>query len=54
VTLYTDSKGPSDAPTIVFLHGMSVSSWMWTQQVEGLADRYHTLAIDLPGNGESY
>jgi pimeloyl-ACP methyl ester carboxylesterase len=52
--LYVDSRGPQDAPTIVFLHGMSVSSWMWTQQVEPLSQQYHTLAIDLPGNGESY
>jgi pimeloyl-ACP methyl ester carboxylesterase len=54
VTLYTESRGPQSAPTIVFLHGMSVSSWMWTQQVEALSQHYHTLAIDLPGNGESY
>jgi pimeloyl-ACP methyl ester carboxylesterase len=54
MSLYTESQGPQEAPTIVFLHGMSVSSWMWTQQVEALSSRYHTLAIDLPGNGESY
>jgi pimeloyl-ACP methyl ester carboxylesterase len=53
MSLYTQSQGPVDAPTIVFLHGMGVSSWMWTQQVEALSGRYHTLTIDLPGNGES-
>ncbi|MBK8900048.1 MAG: alpha/beta hydrolase [Anaerolineaceae bacterium] len=41
-------------PTILFLHGLGVSSWMWQEQVEALQDRYHLLAVDLPGNGESY
>ena len=45
--------GVAGAPTIVFLHGLGVSSWMWTEQVETLSNDYHCLAIDLPGNGES-
>jgi pimeloyl-ACP methyl ester carboxylesterase len=54
MSLYLESKGVKGAPTIVFLHGAGVSSWMWTEQVTGLASEFHTLAIDLPGNGESY
>ena len=54
MNLVTTETGPQDAPTIVFLHGLGVSSWMWTEQVEALADRYHCVTIDLPGNGDSY
>ncbi|MDX2139094.1 MAG: alpha/beta fold hydrolase [Chloroflexota bacterium] len=54
MSLYIESKGVQGAPTIVFLHGAGVSSWMWTEQIEALASDFHTLAIDLPGNGESY
>ncbi|MCC6603405.1 MAG: alpha/beta fold hydrolase [Anaerolineae bacterium] len=46
--------GKVGQPTILFLHGLGVSSWMWQEQVEALHDRYHVLAVDLPGNGESY
>lgn len=54
MTLYWQSNGLKDAPTIVFLHGMGVSSWMWTEQVEALKNDYHCLTIDLPGNGKSH
>lgn len=46
--------GTVGQPTIVFLHGLGVSSWMWHDQIEALQDTYHLLAVDLPGNGESY
>lgn len=46
--------GTVGQPTILFLHGLGVSSWMWQEQVEALQGRYHLLAVDLPGNGESY
>jgi pimeloyl-ACP methyl ester carboxylesterase len=54
MTLYWQESGPKDAPTLVFLHGMGVSSWMWTEQVEALQTAYHCLTIDLPGNGNSH
>ncbi len=54
MTLYWQEHGPRNAPTIVFLHGMGVSSWMWTEQVEALQSSYHCLTIDLPGNGKSH
>lgn len=47
-------SGKVGAPTIVFLHGLGISSWMWQAQVEMLSEAYHCLAIDLPGNGGSY
>lgn len=52
--LYWQESGPKDAPTIIFLHGMGVSSWMWTEQVEALQSSYHCLTIDLPGSGKSH
>lgn len=46
--------GTVGQPTILFLHGLGVSSWMWHEQVEMLRANFHCLAVDLPGNGESY
>jgi pimeloyl-ACP methyl ester carboxylesterase len=54
MTLHVTETGHADAPAIVFLHGMGVSSWMWQVQLEMLSDAYRCIAIDLPGNGESY
>lgn len=53
-TLTVKESGPAGAPTIVFLHGLGVSSWMWYYQVNDLQADYHCLCIDLPGNGDSY
>lgn len=41
-------------PTIVFLHGLGVSSWMWADQVEHLSGRFSCVTVDLPGNGASH
>ena len=46
--------GSKNNPPIVFLHGLGVSSWMWHDQIEALKDDFFCLAIDLPGNGDSY
>ncbi len=39
--------------TIVFIHGAAGSGDFWQPQIEGLAARANTLAIDLPGHGRS-
>ena len=39
--------------TIVFIHGAAGSGDFWQAQVEGLAGRVNTLAVDLPGHGQS-
>jgi pimeloyl-ACP methyl ester carboxylesterase len=39
--------------TIVLIHGAGGSGVFWQAQVEGLAKRANTLAIDLPGHGKS-
>jgi len=53
MSLYVSETGSTSAPTIVFLHALGLSSWMWTEQIAALEQTYHCLAIDLPGNGES-
>jgi pimeloyl-ACP methyl ester carboxylesterase len=42
-----------EKPTLVFIHGAGESSLLWHAQVEGLADRANTVALDLPGHGLS-
>jgi pimeloyl-ACP methyl ester carboxylesterase len=46
---------PSDPAksTIFFIHGAGGSSLFWQAQVEGLAARANTIALDLPGHGRS-
>jgi pimeloyl-ACP methyl ester carboxylesterase len=52
---YTAGNWPLDPAqsTIVFIHGAGGSGDFWQAQVEGLAARANTLAIDLPGHGAS-
>ena len=52
MTLYVEETGTSGAPSIVFLHGIGASGWMWEKQFAALAD-FHCLTIDLPGHGKS-
>jgi pimeloyl-ACP methyl ester carboxylesterase len=40
-------------PTLVFVHGAGGSSVLFEDLVEGLKDKANTLAIDLPGHGDS-
>lgn len=42
-----------DGPTVVFIHGAGSSSLFWQAQVRGLADVVNTVAVDLPGHGQS-
>ena len=39
--------------TLIFIHGAGGAGVFWQAQVEGLAKRVNTLAIDLPGHGNS-
>ncbi len=48
MSLYVREAGPCDAPAVLFLHGLGLSSAMWQPQFEHLADEYHCLAPDLP------
>ncbi len=50
--LHVDESGAPGSPSIVFLHGIGTSGWMWWRQVAALAD-FHCLTVDLPGHGKS-
>lgn len=40
-------------PTIVFIHGSGGSAILWQHQVDALAGIANTIAVDLPGHGQS-
>ena len=50
IKLRNEGKG---TPALVFVHGWSNPKEIWDDQVAHFAQKYHTLAIDLPGFGES-
>jgi pimeloyl-ACP methyl ester carboxylesterase len=45
--------GPMNAPTLLLLHGFPTSSHMFRDLIPLLADRFHTIAPDMPGFGHS-
>jgi pimeloyl-ACP methyl ester carboxylesterase len=45
--------GPKGAPKLLLLHGFPTSSHMFRDLIPRLADRYHIVAPDLPGFGQS-
>lgn len=45
--------GPSEAPTVVFVPGWTMPAWIFDAQIEALSDRFHVLALDPRGQGES-
>jgi pimeloyl-ACP methyl ester carboxylesterase len=51
--IFYREAGPKDAPTILMLHGYPSSSRMFATLIPLLADRYHLVAPDDPGFGES-
>ena len=53
---YLESKAgkPGRKLPIVFIHGSGGNAGSWQKVMEGLADEYTSLAIDLPGHGESH
>jgi pimeloyl-ACP methyl ester carboxylesterase len=46
-------SGPADAPKLLLLHGFPSSSHMFRDLIPLLADRFHIVAPDLPGFGQS-
>ena len=45
--------GPKDGPPLLLLHGFPTSSHMFRDLIPLLADRFHIVAPDLPGFGQS-
>jgi pimeloyl-ACP methyl ester carboxylesterase len=53
VKLFYREAGPSDAPSVLLLHGFPSSSRMWQPMIDRLCDRFHLIAPDYPGFGHS-
>ena len=53
VELFYREAGPANAPVVVLLHGFPSSSHMFRNLIPALADRYHVIAPDYPGFGQS-
>jgi pimeloyl-ACP methyl ester carboxylesterase len=51
--IFYREAGPKGAPTIVLLHGFPTSSHMYRNLIPKLSDRYHVVAPDMPGFGQS-
>jgi pimeloyl-ACP methyl ester carboxylesterase len=52
-SIFYREAGPSDAPTILLLHGFPTSSHMFRNLIPSLADQFHLVAPDYPGYGNS-
>lgn len=50
--VYLENDVKSDE-TVVLVHGFGGSKDNWTGMIAEWKDKYHVIAIDLPGNGES-
>jgi pimeloyl-ACP methyl ester carboxylesterase len=53
LNIFYREAGPSNAPTVLLLHGFPSSSRMWEPLLPLLADKYHLIAPDYPGFGNS-
>lgn len=53
VRIFYREAGPSQAPTVLLLHGFAASSHMFRALIPVLAQEYHVLAPDLPGFGQT-
>lgn len=53
VKVFYREAGPKGAPKLLLLHGFPTSGHMFRDLIPLLADRYHIIAPDLPGFGQS-
>lgn len=51
--IFYREAGPANAPTVLLLHGFPSSSHQYRNLIPALADRYHVIAPDYPGFGQS-
>jgi len=51
--IFYREAGPKNAPTIILLHGFPTSSHMFRNLITELSDRFHLIAPDYPGFGNS-
>lgn len=48
-----DLVGPSDAPTVVLIHGLGLCRQLWAEHLPLFTEHYRVLNYDLYGHGES-
>ncbi|WKE73241.1 alpha/beta fold hydrolase [Streptomyces sp. WP-1] len=53
VRLHAVEGGRSKGPTVVLLAGFPQTWWAWRKVMPALAERFHVIAVDLPGQGHS-
>lgn len=53
IKIFYREAGPASAPVVLLLHGFPTSSHMFRNLIQELADRYHVIALDYPGYGQS-
>ncbi|MET3875739.1 pimeloyl-ACP methyl ester carboxylesterase [Chitinophaga sp. OAE865] len=53
LNIFYREAGPADAPVVLLLHGFPSTSHMYRDLIRDLADKYHVIAPDYPGFGQS-
>ncbi|SHM34069.1 alpha/beta fold hydrolase [Halomonas cupida] len=53
VSVFYREAGSPDAPAVLLLHGFAASSYMFRDLIPQLARKYHVIAPDLPGFGQT-
>jgi pimeloyl-ACP methyl ester carboxylesterase len=53
VNVFYREAGSPKAPTVLLLHGFGASSYMFRDLMPKLAQKYHVVAPDLPGFGQT-
>lgn len=53
IRLHAVQGGQPTGPAVVLLAGFPQTWWAWRKVMPGLAERFHVIAIDLPGQGHS-
>jgi pimeloyl-ACP methyl ester carboxylesterase len=53
IEIFYREAGRSNAPALLLLHGFPTASHMFRDLIPELADRFHVIAPDLPGFGQS-
>jgi pimeloyl-ACP methyl ester carboxylesterase len=53
IKIFYREAGSKDAPVVLLLHGFPTSSHMFRNLIPALADKYHVIAPDYPGYGQS-
>jgi pimeloyl-ACP methyl ester carboxylesterase len=53
IKIFYREAGPDDATALLLLHGFPTAGHMFRELIPALSDRFHVIAPDLPGFGQS-